>query len=139
MKTLYLEKRGCDFLPYDKRTEQSDLGNYRICTPGYDVLGKDGNMYHLSFMLRSEFRYRYRNKRTGAMLKKPVRETVYDSAMMTNCSYIDSDGACWGNSPLEIALLDDRRFKYTVVGILDAVNYICGEEVYDRIKFVERT
>lgn len=134
MKTLYLEKRGCNFLPFDKRTEHSDIENYRVCTSGYNVPGKDGNMYHLSFSLRSEYRYRYHNKRTYARLKKPVLEVVYDGAMITNCSYIDLDGTCWSNRLLEIALLDN---KYTLAGILAAVNYLSADH-YDSIEFVER-
>lgn len=44
MKYLEFEKRGCNFFPGDKDNEESDIGNYRICTPGENVLSEMNSM-----------------------------------------------------------------------------------------------
>ena len=46
---LFLEKRGCDF--WNDETAGSDVKNYRVCTHGEIIPGKDGNIYFLEFHL----------------------------------------------------------------------------------------
>ena len=68
MKTLYLEKRGCNF--WGDEAVESDIGNYRVCTHGEDIQGKDGNMYFLEFSLwRDRKKARTKHKVTGKPLK----------------------------------------------------------------------
>lgn len=136
MKTLYLEKRGCDFYGA-KETELSNVGNYRVTTTDYTVKGKDGNTYFLEFTQRPPIRYRRTNLRTGKPLKHAKAEFVYDNSMIVSPQFIDAEGSCWGNCRLQ-GQLASRGFEYTLAGILAAVNYLSADH-YDSIEFVERT
>ena len=50
-KYLLLDGRGCPFRTDDEINKVSDVGNYRVCTFGEVIEGKDGNR---SFFTRSE-------------------------------------------------------------------------------------
>ena len=65
---LMFERRGCEFFGNDY--SDSDIGNYRLTTPGEIVPGKDGRMYCFEFGVYDRYDYRKTNKRTGATLKK---------------------------------------------------------------------
>ena len=61
---LLLEKRGCNFNGGVPVTTKSDVGNYRVCTMGETVPGKDGRNYFLEFSLwQNRSQPRYTNKR----------------------------------------------------------------------------
>ena len=44
-KTLYLEKRGCNFFKNDEINDFSNVGNYRVGSYDYSIKGKDGKTY----------------------------------------------------------------------------------------------
>lgn len=133
-KTLYLEKRGCDFFAGDSIAELSDVGNYRVTTPDYTVRGKDGNMYFLEFTAGRRMVTRYINKRTGAKLKKPVTSVLLDPALYCSASYTDSNGMTWSNIKLWHMLFDNPVI-YSVENILQFVNAISCDN-YTAVQFI---
>lgn len=135
MKTLYLEKRGCDFFHYDPIEKLSDVGNYRVCTPTASVIGKDGNTYFLEFGRYNKRRIRTTNKRTGAKLKHPVIETVMVNALHIDTCFSDNNGS-WRNCKLENEL-SNKNYTYTLADILKAVNDISVDK-YGNIEFIDR-
>ena len=65
VKTLYLEKRGCDFFNKDNIVTVSNVGNYRVGTYDYSIIGKDGRKYVIEFTQGQKRYTRTENKRTG--------------------------------------------------------------------------
>lgn len=130
MKTLYLEKRGCNF--WDDETVESDIKNYRICTHGEDIHGKDGNMYFLGFSLwRDRKKARTKHKVTGKSLKHVQYDIINKQGLSIGTQYTDDNGMCWRNVALERELNKDN-YSYNKADILKVVNKISIEQ-YDNI------
>lgn len=134
MNYLFLEKRGMNFTAGDPINKESDVGNYRVTTPGYTVRGKNGRLYHLDVMRGDRLNYRTVNKRTGATLKKPVYDVVMTNAVFIDASFYDDAGNCYGDVDVFKAAFNNPR-KYTIAGILDAVNEFSADH-YDAIEFI---
>lgn len=132
--TLYLEKRGCDFFPGDPDNEESDIGNYRVQTPGYDIPGKNGTTYFLEFHCYDRYQYRMFRKDGKGKLKHPVRELVMTCACSLDTAFQQEDGTTWRDSILEREFYETPR-KYTEANILDFVNSISTNH-YDKIEYV---
>lgn len=132
MKTLYLEKRGCNFSSNDENVKCSDVGNYRVCAE--NIQGKDGNVYFLEFCHWTKYVYRTTHKRTGKELKHPVRELENINALFIRTCHTGKDGLSWGNLKLENEIVN-LKLDYTIDGILAAVNYISIEH-YNKIEFI---
>lgn len=128
-KTLYLEKRGCDFFKNDDSVKGSDVGNYRVTTSDYEIAGKDGKTYFMEFTHWERYNYRTTNKRTGEKLKKPVRELVNLNALHVDISYKNENG-CFGG-PVNL----DYIPLYTKADILRVVNDL-SVDFYTRIEFI---
>lgn len=133
LPALQFERRGCEFFAGDPDNEESDIGNYRITTPGEIVPGKDGRMYCLEFSCVDRYQYRRTNKRTGAKLKTPVRELVMTCAAVLRSEFTDDRG-CWANLAMESEFRATPR-KYTEKNILDWVKSISAVQ-YGRIEYV---
>ena len=130
MKTLYLEKRGCNF--WGDETVESDIGNYRVCTHGEDIHGKDGNMYFLEFSLwRDRKKARTKHKVTGKPLKKVHYDIINSQGLAIDTQYTDYNGMSWRNVSLERELNKDN-YSYNTADILKVVNRISTEQ-YDNI------
>lgn len=88
---LLLEKRGCNFNGGVPVTTKSDVGNYRVCTMGETIPGKDGRNYFLEFSLwQNRSQPRYTNKRTGAPLKHPAQEIINPIGLHIDTQYTDA-------------------------------------------------
>lgn len=130
MKTLYLEKRGCDFSDYE--TVESDIKNYRVYTHGEDIIGKDGNMYFLEFSLwRDRKKARTKHKVTGKPLKHVKYDIINRQGLAIDTQYTDTKGMSWCNVELERELNKDN-YSYNTADILKVVNRISTEQ-YDNI------
>ena len=134
MNILKLEKRGCDFSPFDESVKGSDIGNYRLVTGDYNIPAANGKTYFLEFMHYDKYRIRRTNKRTGKPLARPVRELVANNVTCTNAYYRDADGVCWGDMSVWERSNNEPR-PYTMAGILSIVNSFAAVP-YDRIEFV---
>ena len=129
-KTLFLEKRGCDFSSRDDLQNFSDCENYRIC--GY-IVDKYGRNLFVEFS--RGYKYRWNNKRTGAPLKHgPIRE--HDHALSLNTQYDNFNGS-WRDLELEkqVHTLD---LNYTTTDILKAVDILAGPGEYTSIIICDR-
>lgn len=142
MNYLDFEKRGCNFFPGDKDNEESDIGNYRICTPGEIVPLKDGRMMLFEFSCYDRVFWRYHNKRNGNKLKRPVIDSVFTCAMHIDTEYSKpektSGGYEWRSSWRDLSM--ETEFyktlrKYTEKNILDYVNSVSAIH-YDAIRYV---
>lgn len=133
MKTLFLETRGCDFFKNDLSVKNSDVGNYRLDTLDYDVLGYDGNRYFIEFRHGTKYSFRDRNYKTGKKIK-PKTEIKTDNALFVSLCYKNESGT-WGNWRLENTVFH-CDFPYTLSGILAAVNMIAKEK-YDAIEIID--
>lgn len=130
MKTLYLEKRGCDF--WDDETVESDIKNYRVCTHGEDIHGKDGRAYFLEFSLwRDRKNARTKHKITGKPLKHIHYDIINSKGLAIGTQYTDTNGMSWRNVELEREL-NKENYSYNTADILKAVNRISTEQ-YDKI------
>lgn len=131
MKTLFLEKRGCDFKD-DRINLLSDVGNYRVCTVN-KIRGKDGKMYFLEITQGDKYIYRKKHKITGRELKKPIKELKKECCLHIGTEFETQDG-CFGNIKLD-TMIWEIEISYTFEGILQAVNLISAE-TYDKIEFI---
>ena len=132
---LLLEKRGCNFNGGVPVTTKSDVGNYRVCTMGETIPGKDGRNYFLEFSLwQNRSQPRYTNKRTGAPLKHPAQEIINPIGLHIGTQYTDASGQSWRNLDLE-QRIHKRNPSYTTAEILSIANEISAEH-YDGIKWV---
>lgn len=133
MKTLYLEKRGCDFFTQDNLS--SDVGNYRVTTRTEEIRGKDGNLYFLEFTLwRNRGHFRKISKYGNKKLLHPVWEIDIKEALAINTQYSNEAGS-WGNINLEGELYK-LNLTYTQKDILKAVNFL-SKDKYSKIIFVD--
>lgn len=133
VKTLYLEKRGCNFWNDDRINNISDVGNYRVGSYDYSIKGKDGNNYILEFTNWDRYIYRKTNKRTGKPLKQEVKEILLLNALHVDTEFKNERGT-WGNSKLE-SKLHEKPMLYTLENILKVVNEISVDH-YDKVEFV---
>ena len=131
MTYLDFEKRGCNFHSGDY--PESDIGNHRITTPGYTVPLKDGRLFCFEFIVNDKYRYRTENKRTGAKLKKPVKELVLTCAAFINTSFENERGT-WRDCNLERDFRA-QNVKYTEKAILEYINSISAIH-YDGVRYV---
>lgn len=132
---LLLEKRGCNINGGVPANTKSDVGNYRVCTMGETIPGKDGRNYFLEFALwQNRSQPRYTNKRTGAPLKHPVQEIVNPIGLHIDTQYTDESGQSWRNLNLE-QRIHKQNPSYTTAEILAIANEISAEH-YDGIKWV---
>lgn len=131
---LLLEKRGCNFNGGVPVATKSDVGNYRVCTLGETIPGKDGRNYFLEFSLwQNRSQPRYTNKRTGAPLKHPAQEIINPIGLHIDTQYTDESGQSWRNLNLE-QRIHKRNPSYTAAEILAIANEISAEH-YDGIKW----
>ena len=135
---LMFERRGCEFWKDAPERAESDIGNYRITTPGEIVPGKDGRMYLFEFGCydRQELR---RVSKTGKPLKHPKTETVMTCAMHLDTEYTVKNndypfGASFRNLDMETDFYKTPR-KYTLQNVLDYVNSVSTRH-YEKIAFV---
>ena len=128
---LYFEKRGCNFFGNDY--PESDIKNYRITTPGYTVLLKDGRRFCFEFTVRDKYRYRKENKRTGEKLKKPVHELVTTCAAFMSNSFENERGT-WCDCAMQRDF-NDSNVKYTESVILEYINSVSAVH-YDGIRYI---
>jgi hypothetical protein len=142
MNYLDFEKRGCNFFSGDEVSKESDIGNYRICTPGEIVPLKDGRKMLFEFTCSARQIWRYNNKRTGEKLKKPVLDSVFTCAACMDTEYskpeVTSGGYEWKSSWRDLNM--EREFyknprKYTEKNILDYINSVSSVH-YDAIRYV---
>lgn len=132
---LLLEKRGCNFNGGVPANTESGVGNYRVCTMGESIPGKDGRKYFLEFSIwQNRSQPRYTNKRTGAPLKHPVQEIINPIGLHIDTQYTDDGGQSWRNLNLE-QRIHKRNPSYTVAEILAIVNAISAEH-FDGIKWI---
>lgn len=133
-KILYLEKRGCDFIPGDPINTLSDIGNYRVCTAEANIAGENGKIYFLEFTGGMRYKYRTKNKFTGKPLKKAVKELINANGLWIDAQYTDEAGSSFGDSKLETEI-DNQNLSYTKKNILKVVNHI-SKDCYTRIEFI---
>lgn len=130
---LKFERRGCEFWKDAPERKESDIGNYRITTPGEIIPGKDGRMYCLEFGSYDRRDIRRTNKRNGRPLLHPVSELVMTCATHIDSQFSDDRGS-WCNLEMETEFYKTPR-KYTEKNILDYVNSISTQK-YDKIAYV---
>lgn len=134
-KTLYLEKRGCNFFNGDTSTTGSDVGNYRVGSYNYSIEGKDGRNYIIEFCHGTRYIYRNTNKKTGAPLKHAVKELLNPNAIYIDTQFEDQEGT-WRNIKLEEKLFE-KNYNYTLSDILAIVNEISKDQ-YTKIEFINK-
>ena len=141
LPALRFERRGCEFFAGDRDNEESDIGNYRITTPGEIVPLKDGRMMLFEFGCYDRQIWRYHNKRTGEKLKKPVLDSVFTCAMHIDTEYSKPEKtgnyewrSSWRDLNMEKEFYKTPR-KYTEKNILDYVNSVSAVQ-YGRIEYV---
>lgn len=123
-KTLFIEKRGCDFWKDDQEMKKSsDLENYRLF---FRFTGKDGIKYIVE--AGAGCCYRFNNKRTGKPLKKPIRE--HNHKLYLSLQY-EKDGMSYGKHPSTDGL------NYCKADLLKIINNLSCYKFTD-IKFVEK-
>lgn len=137
-KTLFLQKRGCDFIEDEQL--KSDCGNYRLTTKSYEVKGKDNKLYFVEFGLwRNRQKRREFHKITGKPLKYAKYDIINSEGLVVRLSWkeLDNKGfeTCWGNVQLEKEV-NDLNLSYTKADILKAINYISADE-YNNIILVK--
>lgn len=131
---LFLEKRGCNFWKDEPST--SDIGNYRVCTHGERVLGKDNRYYFIEFSLwRDRKQIRYNHKITGKPLKHLAYDIINTNAVAINTQYSDAEGS-WRNCKLEKEL-DTKNYSYTISDILAITNEI-AKGTFNRVVFADK-
>ena len=121
MKTLVLEKRGCDF----KNHPVMDVNNHRVCGRIVDKNDRD-----LFLEFTHGCCYRFNNKRTGKPLKKPILE--HRVKLFLDVQYEDEKG-CWKD--LNVCRdVSSHNYLYTIDNILKVVNSL-SKEPYTAIEF----
>lgn len=126
-KVLFLEMRGCNFTEGSKEAQMSDIGNYRVGSYNNSIISKDGTKYIIEFGRWDRYTYRKHNKRTGAPLKKEVRELVQECALRIDTQYDDEIGLSYRNLELE-KTIHNNFYSYTKSDILKAVNSFSAKQ-----------
>lgn len=134
MKTLYLEKRGCDFINNSDIAKVSNVGNHRVGSYDYSILGKDGKKYVVEFGHGTKRAVRTTNKRNGKPLKKAIIEIANAYCLHINTMY-ENGGLGYRNAEMESKVWT-MSLDYTLENILKVVNMFSIEQ-YDKIEFIE--
>ena len=137
-KTLYLEKRGCDFFDDDTSVSFSDVGNYRVCTPSECIKGKDGRTFFLEFTSGAHRRTRYTNKITGKPLKHPKQDVIIERGIFLDTQYSVPTENGYSMSYRDCKIernVFEKHLPYTLENILAITNEI-SEDNYTNIVFV---
>lgn len=129
MNTITLERRGCDFSDPEMKL-LSDVGNYRVGIYDYSIHCINGRDYILEFGGYKKYEYRTTNKRTGAPLKKPVKQLIRPNALYIDTTYENNDGS-WRDCGLEDTIMR-MDLSFTKADILRAINMI-SETKYDNL------
>lgn len=116
---LLLERRGCEFWPGEPENKESDIGNYRVCTPWEMIPGKDGNTYFLEF---------------GMWKRQEGKKAATTYQLHLDTQYTGSDGYSLRNLNMEKPYNGNPK-PYTTASILEIVNAISADH-YDAIKWV---
>lgn len=119
MKTLYLEKRGLNFLEGDPLNELSDIGNYRVGAYNDSIKGKDGNNYSIEFL-------------SFTLIDKKILKNK--NALAVKGQFTAKDGITYCMSSSLTEQLEKNK-SYTQAHILKAVNELSIEQ-YDVIEFI---
>lgn len=121
MKTLVLEKRGCDF----KNHPVMDVNNHRVCGRIVDKNDRD-----LFLEFTHGCCYRFNNKRTGKPLKKPILD--HGEKLFLDVQY-DNEKGCWKD--LNVCReVSSHNYLYTIENILKVVNSL-SKDPYTAIEF----
>lgn len=121
MKTLVLEKRGCDF----KNHPVMDVNNHRVCGRIVDKNDRD-----LFLEFTHGCCYRFNNKRTGKPLKKPILD--HGEKLFLDVQY-DNEKGSWKD--LNVCReVSSHNYLYTIENILKVVNSL-SKEPYTAIEF----
>lgn len=132
--TLFFERRGCEFNENDFINAISDIGNHRLTTTGYTFQGMNGRAYHVEIMHTDKYEWRYTNKRTGAKLRKPIRELKAACVAHFRFSYEDERGTCWADLDLDRAAWA-AEIPFNKADILAYLNTVAAVPFAD-IKYV---
>lgn len=136
MKELLLERRGCEFWKQDEQIKkESDIGNYRLVTPGETITLKDGRKMLFEFGNCDRYVYRKTHKVTGKPLKHVKRELAMTTALTVGTQFENSAG-CWRDSVMEREFYALPPVKYTEKNILNYINSVSADH-YDKITYVE--
>lgn len=135
MKVLYLEKRGCDFINNSDIAKVSNVGNHRVGSYDYSILGKDGEKYVVEFGHGTKRAVRTTHKKNGTPLKHHIVEIVKEYCLHIDTTY-EKDGMGLRNTTIETAVWA-MNLDYTLENILKVVNMFSIEQ-YDKIEFVEK-
>ena len=135
MKTLYLEKRGCDFFKNDNDVVKSNVGNYRVGSYNHSVVGTDGNEYIMEFSKGIKNHIRTENLRTGKPLKKAVVTRINNCCLCFDTEYVGMDGMSRRNLKME-ETVRNMNLDYTLENILKVVNMFSVDK-YDTIEFID--
>lgn len=139
--TLYLREMGCSL-----NNGLSDVNNHRVrVIENIDILFQD-HPYNMFFEFTSWERYTYRttNKRTGAPLKKAVKELVNINGIGIDTEYEvpqtdEKTGYTWRmsyrNSRLEREIYD-KNYSYTKEDILKIINTYSVKK-YNKVVLIE--
>ncbi len=119
MNTITIKRMAMDL-----QIPDSDVGNHRVRAA---FTTKTGN--HMVIDFSHAPLIRFHNKRTGALLKKPVREDKQILCLDTNM-YSDN-GMCYRSIDLE-KFFWDAKLPYTKDSILTVINSI-AQEHYDAV------
>lgn len=135
---LLLERRGSEYFHGDEGRD--NIGNYRVGSYDYSILGKDGRRYIIEFSSRNAWKVRKTNKRTGKPLKHPITETTMENALAISTEYQeDKDGSgwpqSWRNGEVERSFFEAEPVPYCVESILDFVNGFSADH-YDGVLWV---
>lgn len=140
MKTLYLRKMGCD-----DNNITTNIKNHRVrVIENIDIIYK-GEKYNMFFEFTqcTHWNYRTTNKKTGASLKKMVKELLVVDGLHIDTQFekpeTNSNGytfmMSYRKSDLESEIWNEHH-KYTQEDILEIINRYAIEK-YDRIEFVD--
>lgn len=133
MRVLYLEKRG------GNNAELSDIKNYRVSVLEDINTNIHGSMY-FEFGRCDRWTIRTTNKRTGAPLKKSVKELVKADVMHIDTSFYKPENggkwfSCWRDCDMEQAVFDEL-LDYNRKSILYIVNKYAVNH-FDKVAFID--
>lgn len=115
--------------------KKSDVGNYRVGTYDYSIIGKDGVKYIIEFTKGIKSRTRTENKRNGKPLKHPITEVINNCCLYINTQY-DEGKLSYRNMQME-EIVWDMGLDYTMENILKVVNMFSADE-YNKIEFINK-
>lgn len=141
---LYLMKMGMN-----DSSIATDIKNHRIrVIENIDIIYK-GEKYNMFFEFTHgrHIRYRFTNKRTGAPLKKPVKEIILKDGLYIDTEFEKLEGtwkdgtprySSWRNSDLEREIWEEHH-AYTKNDILEIINRYKVGEKFTEVCLIEIT